>query len=145
MKPIKLSYLVLIIAFGFSVSLTAQTQADYAALATFLPAEKLNNQTEHPELFAQTAYLNRHGYHVGSVGEKDVSEYPETSEVVALYPNLPVITLSLIESKELNMMGYNFKLESNKYLYFRITGSNKVLVIPPTNQSLKQMNSESEY
>lgn len=144
MKTIKLIFLALLSVIAFSGGLKAQSQEDYAALATFLPAEKLNNQTEYPELFAKIAYLNRHGYYVGSVGEKDVSEYPETSELEALYPNLPEISLSLIESKELNMMGYNFNLETNKYLYFRITGSNKVLVILPTSQSLKNMNSEFE-
>ncbi len=144
MNPIKLSCLVLIVALGFGGSLAAQSDADYAALATFLPTEKLNNQTEHPELFAQTAYLNRNGYFLGDVGDKDVSEYPETIEVEALYPNLPEISLSLIESQQMNMMGYDFKLSNSKYLYFRITGSNKVLVIPPISQSLKNMNSESE-
>ena len=139
MKPYRLSYFVLFLVLGFGGSMSAQSDSDYAALATFLPAEKLNNQTEHPELFAKIAYLNRNGYHVGIAGDKDVSGYPETSEIPALYPNLPAITLGLIESKEMNMMGYDFKPESNKYLYFRITGSDKVLVIPPTNQSLKNI------
>lgn|SRR5690554_3272701 len=144
MKPIRLSYLVLLLALGFGGSLTAQSEADYAALATFLPAEKLNNQTEHPELYAKMAYLNRHGYFSGEIGEKDASQYPETSEIEALYPNLPEITLSLIENKELNMMGYNFNPQANRYLYFRITGSDKILVIRPTSESLKNMNFESK-
>ena len=135
---------MLFAAFGFSGGVIAQTQADYAALASFLPAEKLNNQIENPQLYAEIAYLNRNGYHVGIIGEKDASEYPETSEIEALYPNLPNITLALIESKTLNMMGYNFDPQRHKYLYFRITGSNKVMVIPPTVQSLANMNSQSE-
>src|SRR5690554_6922887 len=144
MKSIKLLYLMLFAAFGFSGGVIAQTQADYAALASFLPAEKLNNQIENPQLYAEIAYLNRNGYHVGIIGEKDASEYPETSEIEALYPNLPNITLALIENKELNMMGYNFNPQANRYLYFRITGSDKILVIRPTSESLKNMNFESK-
>lgn len=144
MKSIKLICLAALSAVVFSGSLKAQSQEDYSALATFLPADKLNNQTEHPELFAKFAYLNRNGYFSGTVGEKDASEFPETADVEALYPNLPEITLSLIENKELNLMGYDFNPQTNKYLYFRITGSDKVLVILPTSESLKNMNSESE-
>lgn len=144
MKPTKLLYLVLLSVFGFGGSLVAQTEADYAALETFLPAEKLNNRTEHPELYAKIAYLNRHGYFSGSIGEKDASAHPETADVEALYPNLPPITLSLIESKELNLMGYDFTPQADKYLYFRITGSDKILVIPPTNQTLKKLHNNDE-
>lgn len=144
MKSIKIVCVALLSVVAFSGSLKAQSQEDYAALATFLPAEKLNNQTEYPELFAEMAYLNRHGYFSGSLGEKDGSEYPETADIEALYPNLPAITLNLIESKELNLMGYNFNPQTNKYLYFRITGSDKVLVILPTSQTLKNMHDDNE-
>lgn len=130
---------LLLLVITWSGTAFAQSQDDYDALNSFLPEEKKQKLITQPELYAQMAFLNRHGYYVGEVGEKDISMLPKASDVASLYSNLPAINHELIENKELNLLGYDFRLDSDRYNYYRISGSNKVLVIPPTERSLKMM------
>ncbi len=142
MKSIKIfAVLLALLAYG---SGQAQSADDYAVLSTFLPAEKLDSIQETEIGYAQYAYLNRHGYHLSSFGEKDVPAYPMISEVSALYPGLPTITIELIENGELNLMGYNFVIKQDFYSYYKISGSDKVLVILPISLTEKKRLSESE-
>lgn len=147
-KPIreikKMKPLILI---GFCIGIScniiiAQTSEDYEALNSYLPSEKLQYLEQQPELYAQLAYLNRNGYYAGNVGEKDVSMLPETSEVEVLYPNLPEIGLALIENRELNLLGYMFDTHPTEFRFYRISNTDKVLVIPPTEMTFEKMNQE---
>lgn len=133
-------------AFAIIVSGTVYSQSseDYAALSEFLPAGKLSGLQENQAGYAKIAILNRHAYYLGDPGPKDVSMYPDVSEISPLYPNMPTITKDLIESGHLNLMGYNFKLKQNEYLYFRIGNSDKILVILPIDLCIRNFNSETE-
>lgn len=142
MKSIKLTATLLaLLALG---SVQAQTADDYAAVSEFLPAEKLSSAQENETKFAQYAYLNRHGYYIGQAGPKDISGYPDLSGIVALYPSLPELNAALIENGGLNLMGYNFLIQSEKFTYYRIGNGDKVLVIPPTKMTLSKLTSETE-
>ncbi len=125
-------------------SAQAQSATDIEALSSFLPAEKLASFQENDERLAEYAFINRHGYHLSNTGGKDFSSYPDLSSIVALYPNLPPITVELIENGELNLMGYNFIIKRDEYVYYRIAGNNQLLTIPPMNLSLQNFNSETE-
>ena len=133
-------------AFAIIVSGTVYSQSaqDYAALAEFLPAEKLSSLQESDASYAKIAILNRHAYYLGDPGPKDVSMFSNVSEIAPLYPNMPTITTDLIESRHLNLIGYNFKLKQNEYLYFRIANSDKILVILPIDLCIRNFNSETE-
>lgn len=140
MKSIKLTAAFLaLLAYG---SCQAQSAEDYAALAEFLPAEKLSAIQGNETVYAEYAYLNRNGYYLSDFGEKDISIYPDLSQIAPLVPNLPAISTAMVESKTLNLMGYNFPIKENEYLYYRIDGSNKLLVILPKSLSLKTLYSE---
>lgn len=142
MKSIKIfAVLLALIAYG---SAQSQSADDFSAVAEFLSPEKLASIQENETGYAEFAYLNRHGYHASSFGSKDVSSFPEISEVSALYPNVPPITLTLIENGNLDLMAYNFQIKRDFYVYYRIPGSDKVLVIPPTDLTLRKRLSESE-
>ncbi|NEN22869.1 hypothetical protein G3O08_05080 [Cryomorpha ignava] len=140
MKSIKLT-IVLLALLSFE-SGHAQTAEDYAAVSEFLPAEELSSAQENQARFAQFAYLNRHGYYLGNTGGKDFSTFPDISEVNAFYSGVPEISLQLIETGELNLMAYSFEMKRNAYNYYRVPGSDKVLVILPMNLSLQRINSE---
>lgn len=140
MKSIKLTATLLaLLAFG---SVQAQTADDYAAVSEFLPSEKLSSIQENESKYAAYAYLNRNGYYLSDFGEKDISIYPNLSEIIALYPNLPEINVEMVENKTLNLMGYNFPIKQKEYLYYRIDDSNKLLVILPISLSVKNLNAE---
>ena len=141
MKSIKLTTAALAL-FSLVSSVNAQTAEDYAAVAEFLPAEKLVSIQENGAKYAEYAYLNRHGYYLSDFGEKDISIYPDLSQITSLYPSLPTINQEMVENNTLNLMGYNFPIKQNEYLYYRIDSSNKLLVILPQSLSLKNLNSE---
>lgn len=142
MKSIKLTAAFLaLLAYG---SCQAQSAEDYAAVAEFLPAEKLASIDGNEAKYAEYVYLNKHGYYVGQAGLKDISGYPDLSEIVPLYPGLPELSETLIESGELNLMGYNFHLQRDLFTYYRIGIGDKILVIPPTKMTLDKLTSETE-
>jgi len=141
MKSIKLTTAALAL-FSLVSSVNAQTAEDYAAVAEFLPAEKLTSIQGNEAKYAEYVYLNRHGYYLSDFGEKDISIYPDLSQITSLYPSLPTINQEMVENNTLNLMGYNFPIKQNEYLYYRIDSSNKLLVILPQSLSLKNLNSE---
>lgn len=142
MKSIKLiATLLALLAYG---SGQAQTADDYAAVSEFLPAGELAHIQQNEDRFVEFVYLNKHGYYIGHAGPKDISEYADISEIEALYPGLPELNEALIENGELNLMGYNFHMQSEKFTYYRIGNGDKVLVIPPTNMTLRKLTSETE-
>lgn len=109
-----------------------QSPQDFAALLEFLPSEKISSLQASPNenAYAEMAYLNRHGYHLSPIGQKDVTMYPNVSTLVATYEDQPPITLEMITQKELNLLAYNFKI-GKKYSYYRVDGTDEILVIPP--------------
>lgn len=142
MKSIKLTAVLLaLLAYG---SGQAQTADDYAAVSEFLPGEELAHIQQNENRFVEFVYLNKHGYYIGQAGPKDISVYPDLSSVEALYPGMPELNATLIENDELNLMGYNFKMQRDKFTYYRIGNGDKLLVIPPTNMTLRELNSETD-
>lgn len=134
---------IFVLIFGLAISGTgavfAQSADDYAALTEFLSPEKLSGlQQGGSEAYAKMAYLNRHGYYLASAGSKDVSAYPDVSEVNSVYLEQPAVSLTQIQSGELNLLAYNFKLYPDKYSYYRIDGSDQILVIYPLNLTEKR-------
>ncbi len=128
-------------AFAIIVSgaLYSQSAEDYAALTEFLPAEKLSSlQSDQGDGYANMAYLNRHGYYLGETEGKDFSMYPLVASIPGLYSDQPLITLDMISNGQLNLAAYDFKLKRDKYMYYRIGESDKVLVILPTNLTFEQ-------
>ncbi len=136
----KFLIILLIPAWLVSVNASAQTEADYEALTDFLSPDKISALQSKPQQYAQMAYLNRHGYHVSEIGEKTADGIPDISEVVALYPGSPAITLDLATSQNLNLMAYRIETNLEKEIYFKFGSSGKVLVIPPMILSLKAAN-----
>ena len=142
MKSIKLTAALLaLLAFG---SGQAQTADDYTAVSEFLPASELAHIQQNEDRFVEFVYLNKHGYYLGQAGPKDISGYPDLSGIVAVYPGLPELNAALIENGGLNLMGYNFHMESEKFTYYRIGNSDAVLVIPPTKMTLSKLTSKTE-
>lgn len=129
--------------FAFAIiasgALYSQSAEDYAALAEFLPADKLTFlQSSQGDNYAKMAYFNRHGYYLGETGGKDFSMYPQVSEITAIDGDQPPITLALISNGQLNLAAYNFKPKRDKYIYYQIGKSDKVLVIPPTDLTFER-------
>lgn len=142
MKPLKSALVAL--AFIISGTVYCQSPQDYAALSEFLPEGKLSAVQQNPSGYSEMAILNRHAYYLGDPGPKDVSMLPDLSEIEPLYPNLPPITADLIESKQLNLVGYDFKFKHKEFQYFKIPNSDKILVVMPTDLCIRNYNSETE-
>lgn len=137
MKSVYLTLAALVISFGA----VAQSAEDFSALSEFIPQEKLNAlESNSPLEYNQLAYLNRNGYHVSEVGDKTIETAGSAMELEKFYTDLPDITVSMVENQELNLMGYNFILSATEYTYYSLPNSNRVLVIPPSELTLKQAN-----
>lgn len=133
----------LAIALVGSISAFGQSAQDYAALEEFLPAEKITQlQDAGEDRYAEFAFLNRHGYHLSPTGSKDITQYPDVSELSPRYGEQPPVTIAMVSSGQLNLMAYNFELHRDKYSYYRIPGSSKLLVIPPTELTIERQNQD---
>jgi len=144
-NSIKYLSAILIIVSATVSNLFAQSQSDYDALKVMLGIEKYEGfVSQKPELAAEYAYINRHGYHVSNAGEKDFSNYPDVYDLEPVYPAEQTTSLSLLENNEWNMYGYGVKPDKNSYNYFRIGTSGKVLTILPIDLAKKNMNTENQ-
>lgn len=121
-----------------------QGNFDLVDLEDFLPKEKFQqlSTTDKSKLREKLTILNK-GYHITSFGSKSFPEYTDVFEVEKLYQNQPDLSEDLILSGELNLLGYDFSLKNNDYSYYRIGSSDKFLVIPPTDLTLKNSNFET--
>ncbi len=123
----------------------AQSDSDYAALAEFLPAQNLLElESSNPLRYQRLAYMNRHAYYISQVGDKTSQDFNDVFEIEKNYENLPDISLELIETQELNLLGYNFTYSPERYSYYRIDDSGTVLVILPLNLLFERANLELE-
>ncbi len=126
-----------------SLTSYAQTQEEVDALSEFLNPENLAYLQEHNEIrLKQMAVLNK-AYHLSEYGAKNIDEVPTITLVTKKYDILPEITPELIANGDLNLLGYDFELFTSKYSYYKIGNGNQVLVIPPTDLSLKRANLET--
>ncbi len=141
MKIFKLSFAIGAIALslqGFS-----QSESDYSALASFLPQETIDDLSQNDVLrYKRLAVTNRHAYYISEMGEKDWQSLPSALEVQKLYENLPDLSLDLIQTQELNLLGYEFQLLYEKYTYYKLDDSGQVLVIMPLELLYKRENLE---
>lgn len=139
MKHLKFRLIVALCSIGLTSA--AQTDTDYAALADFLPANQLAElESNNPLRYQQMAYLNRNGYYISQVGEKSSTNFPSAFEVEKRFDSQPDITLSLIESGELNLLGYELEYSRDRYTYYRLDDNGTVLVILPLNLLYKRAN-----
>lgn len=128
-----------------SLDAISQTEADYAALEDFMSPEQIQDmQSNQPLQYQQMAYLNRHAYHISQMGTKELGDLPSVFEVTKRHDNLPDITLELIESQELNLVGYEFEYSYDKYHYYKIDDNGTVLSIAPLSVLFKKANLEIE-
>lgn len=141
MKP---TFFVLL-TMALSLNSLGQNPEDFSALASFMSQEKLNAiESKNSIEYNQLAYLNRHGYHFSEIGDKNVETTGNAMDVKKIYPDVPDITVAMVENQELNMMGYNFKISPDKYTYYSLENSSGVLVIPPSELTFKKMASDNE-
>jgi hypothetical protein len=77
-------------------------------------------------------------------GEKDISEYPNALEVPPIYPSSPALTIEMISSGNLDLLGYRFGDSQNTYGYYKVGDSDKLLVILPMEIILGQLNTKKE-
>lgn len=128
-----------------TIDAMSQSESDYSALTEFLTAQQISDiQANGPLQYDRMAYLNRHAYHVSQFGTKELGELPSAFEVTKLYDNLPDITLELIESQTLNLVGYNFEMSTDKYHYYKLDDNGTVLSIAPLDILFKKANLEIE-
>lgn len=74
-------------------------------------------------------FYNENGYYLAEVpASKDLQEVKDIGEVEKLHDDLPDITSSMVESKILNVLGYNFRLNENKVQYY-LLDENYLLVL----------------
>jgi len=74
-------------------------------------------------------FYNENGYYLAEVpASKDLQEVKDIGEVEKLHDGLPDITSRMVESKILNVLGYNFRLNENKVQYYRLD-ENYLLVL----------------
>jgi len=121
-----------------------QGDFDLVDLEDVLPEEKFEqlSTSDKIELRQKLTILNK-GYHIASFGSKSFPEHTDVFEVEKIYQNQPDLSEELIVSGELNLIGYNFSLKRNSYSYYRIGSTDKFLVIPPTDLTLKNSNFET--
>lgn len=113
-------------------ALLAQSSDDLAALKQAVGAEKYSYLEEkNPDLLAEVAYINRHGYHLSEMGGKDFSDYPDIQDLTPVYPDAVAPTELSIANGEWNLIAYPIEIKEREYQYFRVGGSDKVLVILP--------------
>jgi hypothetical protein len=128
-----------------AIALLAQSQSDLDALKVMLGEEKYQLFTEKkPEMAAEYAYMNRHGYHVANMGDKDFSSYPAVMELEGIYPNEPAMDLSQFEQNNWNMFGFGVEPDESTYKYFRIGDTGMVLTVLPKRLARKKMNKEQK-
>jgi hypothetical protein len=135
----------------FTVCLTfasahGQTADDHAALKNLIGQERYDHIAEiGQERIDAMAYINKHGYYISDMqGEKDISEYPNALEVPPIYPSSPALTIEMISSGNLDLLGYRFGDSQNTYGYYKVGDSDKLLVILPMEIILGQLNTKKE-
>lgn len=138
----KTTYIIIALSL-ISLSLTGQSDEDFAALEEFLNTEKLQQLMENDfDRYQQLAVLNK-AYYVNDFGGKDVSAFENALAVSSRYSSLPPLTEAAILDGSMNLLGYNFKMSRKEYIYYRISDSDNLLVIPPTNLSLQKAGLET--
>jgi hypothetical protein len=138
----KTIYILILTNFLF-LSSFGQSDEEFAALEEFISSEKLQYlmDNNYPR-YQQLAVLNK-AYYVGNFGEKNVSDLENALTVSKRVESLPELSESMITNGSLNLLGYNFEMSKSKYTYYRIAITDKVLVIPPTDQSLHEAGLET--
>jgi hypothetical protein len=135
------AFITLIICCYSAGNLSGQSAGDMDALENLIGTENFQAMQNRPFRLSQLAFLNRHGYHVSELGDKeDASTFSDIASVEKIYSTQPDITLELAENGELNLLGYRFELDSDKETLYRFAGTGKVLVIPAVNLSLSMAN-----
>lgn len=123
-----------------SSGVQAQSQSDYDALLEMVGQEKFSSlQAERPEVLAELAYMNRHGYHVGSAGEKDISAYPDALALEPAYEGVPEPTEELLTSGLWNLYGYKIYPHKKEFQFYRVGETNKLLVVLPIETARERM------
>lgn len=125
-------------------SVTGQTKADYDAMRALLGEEKYALlQERDPEKAALTVYMNRHGYYLSDTGDKDVSGYPDISELAPLYPDASPPSIDHLEAGTWDLWGYNVFPDENKIMRYRIGDTGKMLTILSKNLAGKKMQKQT--
>lgn len=112
--------------------LSAQNSSDLDALLNVIGSQAYDSlAASDSEQLEYLAFYNRHGYHLGKTGGKDFSAYPEASAITPLYSHVPAVTYAAASAGTLDLRGYNITLKENEYQYFRLSGTDDILVILP--------------
>ncbi len=110
----------------------AQNASDLDALLNVIGNEAYDSLASgDPAQLAEVAFYNRHGYHLGKTGGKDFSAYPDASSITPMYPHIPAVSHSAVSDGTLNLKGYDITLKENEYQYFRLSGTDDILVVLP--------------
>jgi hypothetical protein len=93
---------------------------------------------QYPERMEFIEFYNENGYYLAEIpSSKNLEALKDIGEVQKLHENLPDITSSMIESKILNILGYNFRLKENEVQYYRVD-ENFMLVLIDAESIRKQ-------
>lgn len=123
---------VLAIILFLSGQTQAQSESDLDALLNVIGNEAYDSLASGDAAqLADVAFYNRHGYHLGKTAGKDFSAYPDASTITPLYPHIPAVSYSAVSDGTLDLKGYDITLKENEYQYFRLSGTDDILVILP--------------
>lgn len=112
--------------------LSAQSSSDFDALLNVIGSQAYDSlAADDMGQLELMAFYNRHGYQLSKTGGKDFSAYPEASSITPLYSHMPAITYAAVNEGTLDLKGYDIIFKENEYQYFRLSGTDDILVILP--------------
>lgn len=128
---------------GVSEKATGQTQDDYDAFRALVGDEKYAALKDaDPDDVALFVYMNRHGYEVSDAGEKDLSGYPDISEIEMLYPAAAAPTEENLTAGTWDMYGCHIVPDKTRLLRYRVGDTGMVLTILSEDLARKKITKE---
>lgn len=129
---------------GISENVAGQSQADYDAVRALVGDEKYAAfQDADPDKVALFVYMNRHGYSLSEAGEKDLSGFPDISEIDVLYPGGSPPTEENLAAGTWDMHGCHIVPDKTRLLRYRVGDTGKVLTILSEDLARTKMTKEN--
>jgi hypothetical protein len=76
-------------------------------------------------------FINQNGCVVSDVAPKDISNYPNATEVAGVKPNVPALTETALVNGDFDCELYQWNRSESDVRYFRIANSSYLLMVQP--------------
>jgi hypothetical protein len=130
-EPLK-GLLTVVLVFGVCAMSFAQQEASDDNLVLIYGAEKISTlQADNPSQLDFLKYENESGYYLAEMpGEKQIAEYPDALEHLAIHESFAAINHELLEEGIL-LGAYGFEVTEKAYGYYRVGNSSTLMVVYP--------------